>query len=105
MPRLLVNFTFRSCDLATNELIFSDNLYRLLGCEPQSFKPTIENYLKFVHPDDRHIITESEANTLNSEISDPGSYRIIRKDGEMRYIYVGWQVYYDNNRKIHIGIG
>lgn len=90
---------------ATNELTFSDNLYSLLGVEPQSFPPSIENYLKFVHPDDRHIVTKSEETAFKEGKSEPGFYRIIRKDGEMRYIMSVGKFIQDENNKIHIRIG
>lgn len=98
-------FYISQWDLGTNELTYSDNLFRLLGCEPQSFKPSVENYIKFVHPDDRHIVAENIENIDKSGISDPCSYRIIRKDGEMRYIMSVGKFIIENNRKIHIGIG
>ncbi|MFA5973413.1 MAG: CHASE3 domain-containing protein [Lentimicrobiaceae bacterium] len=90
---------------ATNELLFSDNLYRLLGVEPQSFPPTIGNYLKFVHPDDRNIVAKSEESVFKEEKTDPGFYRIIRKDGEVRYMMSVGKFIHDENNKIHIRIG
>jgi len=97
-------FCISQWDMATDQLIFSDNLYRLLGREPQSFKPTIENYLKFVHPDDRHIVAEWSENDFKSGINNPASYRVVRKDGELRYILSVGKFISDDNRKIHIAI-
>ena len=37
---------------------YSDNLYRLLGEEPNAFKPALDNFLKFVHPDDLDKLNE-----------------------------------------------
>jgi len=90
---------------ATNELIFSDNLYRLLGCEPQSFAPTIRNYLKFVHPDDKHFVSLSEETAINTGKTDPDFYRIIRKDGELRYFMSVGKFIHEEKNTIHIGIG
>ena len=72
-------------NLKTNKIIYSDNMFRLLGCEPNSFEPTFENYLKFVHPEDRHIVTRGNENILNKHKTKPRYYRIIRKDGQERY--------------------
>ena len=47
------NFSSWQWNIDSNEYIFSDNQYSLLGVKPQSFKPTIANFLRFVHPDDR----------------------------------------------------
>ncbi|MBK7028636.1 MAG: PAS domain-containing protein [Bacteroidales bacterium] len=64
---------------------YSDNLYRLLGCEPQSFKPSIENYLQYVHPDDRLNVGQVANHASIAEKTEPRFYRIIRQDGELRY--------------------
>lgn len=79
-------FFISQWDLKSNRFIFSDNLYRLLGCEPQSFEANAENYLKFVHPDDRHIVSNGSESTRLSGMVFPRTYRIIRKDGELRYL-------------------
>ncbi len=73
-------------DLDSNTLKYSDNQYKMLGAEPQSFEPTIEKYLEFVHPDDRHIILQGGEEVLNNIGIPPAFFRIIRKDGQIRYI-------------------
>ncbi len=102
---IIGEFFISQWNQATNEIIYSDNLYRLLGVEPQSFKPSYENYLKFVHPEDKHIVIRPEENAFKEGKSDPGFYRIIRKDGELRYIMSAGKFIHDENNKIHIEIG
>jgi signal transduction histidine kinase/CHASE3 domain sensor protein len=88
----------------TNELIFSDNLYLLLGHTPQSFESTGENYIKFVHPDDRHIITDGAESLLAEGKTSPRYYRIIRADGNIRYFKSMRRIYSDTTTNTHIGI-
>ncbi len=91
-------------DLQSNKLIYSDNQYALLGSEPQSFEPTIENYMSFVHPDDLHIITEGSENIDNVE-ERAVSFRIIRKDGAVRYFKsIGKVITNTGSKKIRIGV-
>ncbi len=90
---------------ATNELVFSGNLYRLLGTEPQSFTPSIENYLKFVHPEDKHIFAKSQENVFKEGKPEPSFYRIIRKDGALRYFMSVGKFIHEENNNIFIGIG
>lgn len=68
----------------TLKFIYSDNKFRLLGCEPQSFDPTIENLLEYVHPEDKHIIERAYKKALTTMSIPTLSYRIIRKDGKIR---------------------
>ena len=72
-------------NLDTNEYHFSDNEFRLLGCEPQSFKASLEKRLEFVHPEDlEYVIRKTNVMFANKDLPSY-TYRIIRKDGEIRY--------------------
>lgn len=73
-------------DLETKKYFFSDNLYRLLGCPTQSFEASLEIFLDFIHPDDRHFIIEGSDKVLHEGITSTHFFRIIRKDGELIYV-------------------
>ena len=96
-------FTTRQ-NMETRELIYSDNLFRLLGCEPHSFIPTPENYLTFVHPDDRHIVIKDAEDAAIQGKTEQHFYRIIRKDGELRYFMSLGKFISDPKSKMYIGI-
>ena len=68
-----------------NIYTFSDNEYRLLGCEPQSFVASLEAYLNFIHPEDLEFVIENTKSILTDNDLAPFTYRIIRQDGEIRY--------------------
>lgn len=73
-------------DLETRELTYSDNLYRLLGCEPKTFKPTRENFVAFIHPEDKQKTNEDLAKILTGNEEIPIQFfRVIRADGVLRY--------------------
>lgn len=69
----------------TYKFTYSDNKFRLLGCEPQSFDPTIEKLIEFVHPEDKHIVIEANESALNTMEIPTMNYRIIRTDGKIRH--------------------
>ena len=69
----------------TLEFKYSDNKFRLLGCEPQSFNPSIEKLLEFVHPDDKNIVIEANKSALYTKEIPTMDYRIIRTDGKIRH--------------------
>lgn len=102
---IIGKFCLTEWDLETNTLSYSDNLYRLLGCEPQSFEPTVENYLAFVHPEDRHIVEKGAGDALLKGETYFRNYRIIKKDGEIRFFNsAGKMIENEKNHKTHIGI-
>lgn len=91
-------------NLETNSYIFSDNEYRLLGCEPQSFTASSEAFYKFVHPEDLDYVIENSKSVQEETILLPFTYRIIRKDGEIRYFRAsGRVVTVASGERTHIG--
>ncbi len=99
------NFSSWQWNLETNTLTYSDNQYKLLGCLPNSFEPTIDNYLEFVHPDDKHIIIEGGKEVLHEKSYPTAFYRIIRKDGMLRYIHSVSRLLTDKyGKKMLIGV-
>jgi PAS domain S-box-containing protein len=76
-------------DLTANRLTWSDETYRIFGCEPQEFAATYEAFLDFVHPDDRAAVDEAYSRSLR-EGSDGYEieHRVLRrKSGEVRYVH------------------
>ena len=80
---------------------YSDNLYRLLGEQPQSFVPTTENFMSFVHPDDLEKLQEDVAKMLENEHLPFIHYRIIQKSGNIKYLKAyGQALEIDGKRKL-----
>jgi PAS domain S-box-containing protein len=65
---------------------WSDQLYRIYGYEPQSFNASYEKFLSNIHPDDRERIQGIHQQAYAS--GDPYQMieRIVRPDGEIRYL-------------------
>lgn len=102
---ILGNYASWILNFETNVFIYSDNKFRMLGCEPQSFVPTIENLIEFVHPDDQHILLNAYKNMLENETFETINYRIIRKDGKIRNFRKNAKIYIDSlGTKNMIGI-
>lgn len=76
-------------DLINNHLKWSDEQYRIFGCQPHEFDEDYEAFLGFVHPDDRSVVNHAYTSSV-SEGKDGYQieHRIIRKDNnEVRYIH------------------
>ena len=74
-------------DLRSGAAEWSDEQFRIFGYEPQSFAPSYERFLVAVHADDR-----PEIEALNRACESSGTpfeheFRIIRGDGEERWIH------------------
>ncbi|MDX6197735.1 MAG: hypothetical protein QOJ79_886 [Actinomycetota bacterium] len=71
-------------EIATNTNIWSDQLYRIYGREPQSFMATYEKFLEMVHPDDREKIIGVHTEALSTISPYEMEERIVWPDGEVR---------------------
>lgn len=91
-------------NIDNNSYFFSDNEYRLLGCAPQSFNASAEEFYKFVHPEDLQFVIESSKSIQEENNLKPFTYRVIRKDGEIRYFRAsGRVVTVASGERTHIG--
>lgn len=89
---------------ATQQLTYSDNLYRLLGCKPQEFPSCPEAFIKFIHPEDRDYVEMATQHAFHHEKVEKWEYRIVRKNGEMIYVRgTGSIINGENGEKYMIG--
>jgi PAS domain S-box-containing protein len=83
--------------IATDTNRWSDELYRIYGHEPQSFNASYERFLAHIHPDDRDRITDVHKEAYASGEPYEMLERIVRPDGEVRYLESNGQVIFDEN--------
>ncbi|MEH6629004.1 MAG: EAL domain-containing protein [Motiliproteus sp.] len=70
-----------------NRIYWSDEMFRLLGCEPGSFEPSHAALMRFVHPDDRIKMEQgTELAMQTPEQLFRMDVRITRRDGSERVI-------------------
>jgi PAS domain S-box-containing protein len=73
-------------DMRTNTVDRSAELCHIFGVKPEDFKPTVEGYLEFVHPDDRHTTWTTIERSLREGTRFEFEERIIRPDGAIRQL-------------------
>jgi PAS domain S-box-containing protein len=73
-------------DPQSGRLMWSDELYRIYGVSPQSFKPSFETYLECVHAEDRQHSGAMVARALMDGRGFTIQERIVRPGGEVRYL-------------------
>jgi PAS domain S-box-containing protein len=83
---------------------WSPELFRIYGLDPASKAPTIQEYLNCIHPEDREFM----ANLIKRVLVDASGFdttkRIVRPDGEVRYIRcVGAAVVENQRLKKYVG--
>jgi len=93
---ILSEFGTWEWNLNTNTITYSDNLYRILGAEPQSFEAGQDNFMQFVHPEDVAIAKNIFEKIIADEDLPHTYYRIIRPDGTTRFLRSVGKLFTDN---------
>ncbi|MGB3532942.1 MAG: MASE1 domain-containing protein [Microcoleaceae cyanobacterium] len=65
---------------------WSEELYRILGLSPHPISPSVENFLKQVHPQDRDWVSHAVDQALFQRQPYYIDYRLILPDGESRFV-------------------
>ncbi|MEA3523116.1 MAG: PAS domain-containing protein, partial [Campylobacterota bacterium] len=73
-------------NLQKNFLYWSDEIYRIFGFTPKSFKPSYGKFLEFTHPEDRDLLDKEFTLSIEEKRPYNFSHRILRKDGSLRYL-------------------
>src|SRR6266853_256769 len=73
-------------DLATNRYTWSDETYRIFGLQPQERVFSFDEVSEFLHPADRQKRAAAVAEALRGGRRYDVEYRVVRPDGEMRFV-------------------
>ena len=77
-----------SRNLETGRSSWSDEMYRIFGCDPETFKMTYNKIAGMFHPDDLKDVESSLKKAISNRKTHSLEYRIIRSDGEIRWVHV-----------------
>lgn len=81
-------------DFTTNELSWSASTYALYGW-PSSKKASVDNWLDSIHPEDRTAVEAVATAALSHGAAVKHEFRVVRADGEVRWIQDRGQVILD----------
>jgi PAS domain S-box-containing protein len=83
-------------DLKTGEQQWSEQQFRLFGLTPGGEPPTRELFLSMVHPDDRDAVAFTEEDLRPGGRLLDAEFRIVRPDGETRWLVAHTVVRHDS---------
>ena len=99
----IAQFGSYTWNITTGALKYSDNLFSMLGYEPDAFVPTFEKFLSFIHPDDlQDVISNGEQTMITGELVET-PYRIISNTGELKYFRSSGKFYGEGVNRLLIG--
>jgi PAS domain S-box-containing protein len=73
-------------DMATDQIVWSDELYRLYGMEPA--RPiTYESYVARIHPEDRDLVASTIGDARATGMPFSFEHRVVHPDGSVRWLH------------------
>jgi len=74
-------------DIVNNGLIWSNEIYRIFGLQPQQFAATYEAFLEAVHSDDREMVSNAVQEALDNVKPYSLDHRVVHPDGSIRIVH------------------
>jgi len=86
-------------DITNETLVWTDETYRIFGVKPQEFKATYDDFLYYIHEDDRQVVVNAVKAAINNDTSYSIKHRVRRPSGEIRQVLEKGQVLRDESGK------
>lgn len=84
----------------SGELWWSDETWRLFGIEPGGMELNYEAFLMLVHPEDRDHVRSLVGDMIEHKRSFSTEFRIVRPDGQERFIHTETEVAVDGEGNV-----
>jgi PAS domain S-box-containing protein len=84
-------------DLATNQLWWSEEVYRIYGVDPANFVPTFDAVGKAMYPDDLEPFLQAVNAAIYERKRFEMDYRLVRPDGGLRTVHTIGEMTYDTD--------
>jgi PAS domain S-box-containing protein len=73
--------------VATGELFWSQEHFRIFGCDPETAQPSYPMFLERIHPKDRPFVEQTVARAVRERCDLAMDYRIVLTDGSTKYLH------------------
>jgi diguanylate cyclase (GGDEF)-like protein/PAS domain S-box-containing protein len=90
---------------ATGRVTWSAETYRIFGVHPATFRPSYESLFARVHPDDRAALEAEYQDYAAQRRLCSIEHRIVRDDGEIRWVYERGEASYDARGRFVRSVG
>jgi len=73
-------------NVQTGAVTWSPDMYSIYGVDPGEFKPTIESYERYLHPEDRDRVRQVAEEIITKGTAADFRFRIVTGDGQRRVV-------------------
>lgn len=92
-------------DLQQNQLVWSDEIYRIFEIDPVAFGASYDAFLNAVHPDDREAVNNAFLRSIETRQPYSISHRLLMPDGRIKYVFEHAETRYAPDGTPQISLG
>jgi diguanylate cyclase (GGDEF)-like protein/PAS domain S-box-containing protein len=92
-------------DLATNHLVWSDEIFRIFEIDPSRFGASYEAFLDAIHPDDREAVNRAYTESVRNRTPYVIVHRLLMADGRIKHIQERGETLYDETGRALRSVG
>lgn len=89
----------------TNQVIWNGQTASVFGLAPGEFQETFDAFMEMVHPEDRDSLHREINDAIEQRSEYRPEYRIVRPNGEVRWLSSRGRAYYDEAGKVSTMLG
>ncbi len=82
-------------DIVTNEMRWSDEVFRIFGFPPNSLSPSLSDYLSYIHPEDKTLVEDTFSDVVKDGQLKKIEYRIIVGGTKVKHLVNQFKMQYD----------
>jgi PAS domain S-box-containing protein len=86
-------------NLTTGEVFWSDELFCILGLDPEKDQGDFQIFFKMIHPDDRHMLKRAIEDTVRLKEPFSVDYRFVLRDGTTKVLHAQAELIHDDPGK------
>ena len=80
-------------NLATEQIKWSNEVYRIFEVDPKGFDPSEDGFMTLVHPEDRERVAQVFAASVESREPCDIEHRLLLRDGKVKHVHVRCATY------------
>jgi PAS domain S-box-containing protein len=92
-------------NIATDELYWSDMVFEIFGKAPRTYKPDLNSFLSYIHPEDKEFVQKAYFSALNNNSTYKVEHRLLMPDGNIKWVVEEANLFYNQNGEPYRSVG
>ncbi len=84
-------------DIVSDDIVWTDQIYRIFGLPPGVFRPSYPAFLERIHPEDRELVDSAVRRAIEGRAVYDIHHRIVLPDGSLRIVHEQGQAEYGDD--------